>query len=44
MFTPTNMMRKWIFAQVELRVKPVNRGNQCTNPPIIANTAPMERT
>lgn len=42
--TPTNIIRKWILAQVVLSVYPENSGNQCTNPPIIAKTAPIERT
>lgn len=44
MLTPTNMTEKWIFAQVSSRVYPVNSGNQCTNPAIMAKTAPIDRT
>lgn len=44
MLTPTNIIVKWIFAQVSSRVYPENRGNQWTKPPMIANTAPIDRT
>lgn len=44
MFTPTNIMAKWVLAHMSSSVYPVNSGNQCTNPAIIANTAPIERT
>lgn len=44
MFTPTNIMEKWIFAHRSFNVYPVNRGNQWTNPPIIAKTAPIDKT
>jgi len=44
MFTPTNMIVKWIFAHVLLRVYPENSGNQWTKPPMMAKTAPIERT
>lgn len=44
MFTPTNIMAKWAFAHMSSRVYPENSGNQCTNPAIIANTAPMDKT
>lgn len=44
MFTPTNMMAKWVLAHVSSSIYPVNSGNQCTNPAMIANTAPIERT
>lgn len=44
MFTPTNMIAKCVFAHISSRVYPVNRGNQWTNPAIIANTAPIDRT
>lgn len=42
--TPTNITEKWILAHVSLSVYPVNKGNQWTNPPIIANTAPIDNT
>ena len=35
------MIAKWILAHVVLRE---NNGNQCTNPPIIANTTPIDNT
>ena len=36
------MIAKWILAHVVLRVLPENSGNQCTNPPMTANTAPID--
>lgn len=44
MFTPTNIMAKCVLAHISFRVYPVNSGNQWTNPAIIANTAPIDRT
>lgn len=44
MLTPTNMIVKWIFAQVLSSINPENKGNQWTNPPMIANTAPIDST
>lgn len=43
-FTPVNITPKCTLVQVLWRVYPVNNGNQCTNPAMIANTAPMDRT
>lgn len=43
-FTPTNIMAKCVLAHVLFSVNPVNSGNQWTNPAIIANTAPMDKT
>lgn len=42
--TPTNIVLKWIFVHVSCIVYPVKRGNQCTKAPIIANTAPIDKT
>lgn len=44
MFTPVNMTQNWVFVRVWFNVYPVNKGNQWVNPPIMANTAPIERT
>lgn len=44
MFTPTNITAKCVLAHMSSSVYPVNSGNQCTNPAMMANTAPMERT
>ena len=44
MLTPTNIIVKWIFARVLSRVCPENGGNQWTKPPIIANTALIDKT
>lgn len=44
MFTPVNIIQNWAFAIRWLIVNPVNIGNQYTSPPMIANTAPIDRT
>lgn len=44
MFTPINIVVNWIFSHCGFNLTPVNRGNQWINPPIMANTAPMDRT
>lgn len=44
MFTPTNIIAKWVLAHMSSNVYPVNSGNQCTNPAMMAKTAPIERT
>jgi hypothetical protein len=44
MLTPINIVKNWIFNQVELRDTPVNSGNQLIMPVIIAKTAPIDRT
>lgn len=44
MFTPTNITQNWVFVRVWLSEYPVNSGNQCVTPPMIANTAPIDRT
>jgi hypothetical protein len=44
MFTPVNITPNWIFNHLGFIVSPVNRGNHCTNPPMIANTAPIDST
>jgi len=43
-FTPINITPKWILDHVLCRVNPVRRGNQWTNPAMMAKTAPIERT
>lgn len=43
-FTPANITQNWVFVIVWFNVYPVNKGNQCVRPPIIAKTAPMEST
>lgn len=43
-FTPINMVINWIFSHFGFKLVPVKRGNQWINPPIMANTAPMDRT
>jgi len=42
--TPKNIIINCLFNQDGFIDVPVNKGNQWTNPAIIANTAPMERT
>jgi len=42
--TPRNITAKWILVQESWRVYPEKRGNQCTKPAMMANTAPIERT
>jgi hypothetical protein len=44
MLTPTNMARNWIFSSFGLIERLNIRGNQCTIPAIMANTAPIDRT
>lgn len=44
MFTPVNIIQNWAFAIRWLIENPVSIGNQYTNPPIIANTAPIDKT
>jgi len=43
-FTPTNIAKNCLFSQVGCKVKPVNKGYQVTNPPNMANTAPILNT
>lgn len=43
-FTPINITQNWVFVMVWLSVYPVNNGNQCVRPPMMAKTAPMEST
>jgi len=43
-FTPTNIAKNCLFNQVGCRVNPVNKGYHVTNPPNIANTAPILST
>ena len=42
-FTPMNITANWAFNHFGFIVSPVNSGNHCTNPPMIANTAPIDR-
>lgn len=44
MFTPVNITQNWVFVIVWFKVYPVNSGNQWVSPPIMANTAPIDRT
>jgi len=42
--TPINMPKNCTFSHLGFIVNPVIRGNQFTNPPIRANTAPILST
>ena len=44
MLTPKNMVKNWIFNHLGFMVSPLNKGYQWTNPAIIANTAPIDKT
>lgn len=44
MFTPINIVMKCTLAHRACSVRPENSGNQCENPPKIANTAPIDST
>lgn len=44
MFTPINIIVKWIFKSLGFRDVPVNKENQWVIPPKIPNTAPIEST
>lgn len=39
-----NIITNWLFNHLLLRVNPVNNEYQWTNPAIIANTAPIDKT
>lgn len=39
-----NMIVNWVFSQEGFIVRPVNRGYQWINPPMMANTAPIDNT
>jgi hypothetical protein len=43
-FTPTNITANCALNHFGFIVSPVNSGNHCTKPPIIANTAPIDST
>lgn len=43
-FTPANITQNCAFVIVWFSVYPVNSGNQCVSPPIMANTAPIDNT
>lgn len=43
-FTPMNITQNWAFVSVWFSEYPVNRGNQWVIPPMMANTAPIDRT
>lgn len=38
------MIKNWILSRYGFKFSPKNKGYQWINPPIIANTAPIERT
>ena len=44
MFTPRNIKMNWAFDNILFIVTPVIMGNQCVNPAMIANTAPIDKT
>lgn len=44
MLTPINITQNWVFVMVWFSEYPVNSGNQWVRPPMIANTAPIDRT
>lgn len=44
MLTPVNMIMNCAFSHCGFIETPRNRGNQCTIPARIANTAPIDRT
>ena len=43
-FTPINIKVNWALSNEGFKVTPLNSGNQFTNPPNKANTAPILRT
>jgi hypothetical protein len=43
-FTPINIIINWAFNQLTFIVTPVINGNQFTNPPSKAKTAPILKT
>jgi len=43
-FTPKNIVKNCVLSHEGLSDIPVNRGNQWINPPMIANTAPIDKT
>jgi len=43
-FTPTNITANWAFNNFEFIVSLTNNWNYWTNPPMIANTAPIGST
>lgn len=43
-FTPANITKNWALSHDGFIVKPDIRGNQCTNAPMRANTAPILKT
>lgn len=44
MLTPRNITQNWVLVRVWFRLYPVNSGNQWVSPPMIAKTAPMDKT
>lgn len=42
--TPKNIIINWALSQEGFILTPVNKGNQWISPPIIAKTAPIDRT
>lgn len=43
-FTPINITQNCVFVRAWLSEYPVNSGNQWVSPPIMANTAPIDKT
>jgi len=42
--TPINMTMNWVFSHIGFITVPEKRGNQWIKPPIIAKTAPIDKT